>query len=346
MTILFYAGHPAQYFFFRGIINLLRKKGHNIFLLIKTKDILEQLLLENKEEYFNILPEGRGHFKGSILWGLVRREIRLVKFIRNKKIDLFVGTDPSLAHVGWLKRIPVITVLEDDINVIPELARLTYPFTHYIVTPHNVKVGKFKRKQICYNGYMKLAYLHPDYFTAKVPDLPMPYSLIRLSGLTAYHDSGIKGIDENILDRLVLLLSAAGKVFISSEKDLPLKYTEYKLINYPGMMHDILSYAKILVSDSQSMSVEAAMLGTPSVRFSDFTGKISVLEELEHKYQLTFGISTKDPEKLMSTVSNLVAVPDLNLIFQERRQKMLKEKTDVTSFMLKLIDGFPESLIS
>ena len=38
------------------------------------------------------------------------------------------------------------------------------------------------------------------------------------------------------------------------------------------------------------MAVEAAMLGTPSLRFNDFAGKIGVLEELEHKYELTFAI--------------------------------------------------------
>jgi predicted glycosyltransferase len=43
------------------------------------------------------------------------------------------------------------------------------------------------------------------------------------------------------------------------------------------------------------MAVEAAMLGTPSVRFSSFSGKIRVLEELEHTYKLTVGILPSEP---------------------------------------------------
>ena len=39
----------------------------------------------------------------------------------------------------------------------------------------------------------------------------------------------------------------------------------------------------MLVCDSQSMTVEAAILGIPSIRYSDFSGRIGVLEELEKR---------------------------------------------------------------
>ncbi len=35
------------------------------------------------------------------------------------------------------------------------------------------------------------------------------------------------------------------------------------------------------------MIAEAAVLGTPSIRFNDFVGKLGYLEDLEHKYGLT-----------------------------------------------------------
>ena len=91
------------------------------------------------------------------------------------------------------------------------------------------------------------------------------------------------------------------------------------------------------------MAVEAAMLGTPSLRFNDFAGKIGVLEELEHKYELTFAIPPSDPQRLYDKVDALLSISDLRDTFQQRRQKMLSEKIDVAAFFTWFIENYPES---
>jgi hypothetical protein len=80
-----------------------------------------------------------------------------------------------------------------------------------------------------------------------------------------------------------------------------------------------------------------------SVRFNSFTGKIGVLEELEHKYQLTFGISDKHPEKLYAKLEELLSTPALEALFQARKKKMLADKIDVTAFLVWFIENYPES---
>jgi predicted glycosyltransferase len=344
MNLLFYFGHPAQYHFLKYSVKELRDKGHHTTIVIKTKDVLEDLLKENNEEYYNILPEGRKESKIQILGGLIKRDFRLFRYVFNKKIDLLIGTDPSLSHVGWLLRIPVVTVLEDDIDVIPSLAKLTFPFTSHIVTPNTVRVGRFSKKQIRYDGYMKLAYLHPGYFSAKDPQIDQPYFLIRLSGLEAYHDFGINGLNESLLDAIITKLSKNGFIYISSEKSLPAKYDRHLLEIKHSEIHHYLANAAMLISDSQSMSMEAAMLGVPSIRFSDFAGRISVLEELENKYQLTFGIKTSESQQLLERITELLSDPEMKATFQSRRKKMLSEKIDVTAFMVWLIENYPESV--
>jgi uncharacterized protein len=343
MKVLVYFGHPAQYYFMKYAIKSLRKDGHTVVLIIKSKDFLESLLNEDSEEYINILPEGREKSKVSILWGLIKRDIRLFKYVANKHFDLFVGSDPSLAHIGWLRRIPVVTILEDDIEIISSLAKLTYPFTSCIITPACVRVGKYKDKQLTYNGYMKLAYLHPRYFQPKIEDHYKRSYLIRLSALNAYHDNGVHGIDENLLDKLISVLTVKGTVYISSERELPSKYHKYQFKLKFSEIHQLLSQVVLLISDSQSMSVEAAMIGIPSIRFSDFAGKISVLEELEHKYQLTFGIPTSKPHKVIQKVDELINDPNLSSVFNERRIRMLSDKIDVTAFMVWFIENYPKS---
>ncbi|MBN1185603.1 MAG: DUF354 domain-containing protein [Bacteroidales bacterium] len=343
MKILFYFGHPAQYHFIKNTIRCLRERGHNIILSIKTKDVLEKLLREDNEVYNNLLPEGRKQTKLQILIGLLKRDLRLWHFVRGKEIDLFVGTDPSLAHIGHLLKIPVLTVLEDDYEVISGLAKMTFPFTNYILAPSVVRVGKFSYKKISYDGYMKLAYLHPNYFTPELVNIKKPFFLLRLSQLKAHHDFGIGGLSDSLVDRIIATLSKHGGVAISSEKPLKNHYSRYLLRILPSKIHHYLANSSLLISDSQSMTMEAAMLGIPSIRFSDFAGRISVLEELEHKYGLTFGIKTDSPEKLFLKINELLSMPDLKKEFEYRRKCMLVDKIDVTAFMVWFIENYPSS---
>ena len=67
------------------------------------------------------------------------------------------------------------------------------------------------------------------------------------------------------------------------------------------------------------MSVEAAMIGLPNLRFSDFSGRISVLEELEKVYHLTIGIKTYDPQRLIREARHLLLSTDLKNEYQKRR---------------------------
>jgi predicted glycosyltransferase len=104
-----------------------------------------------------------------------------------------------------------------------------------------------------------------------------------------------------------------------------------------------MAFASMLISDSQSMSVESSMLGVPSLRFSDFAGRISVLEELEDKYGLTFGIETSEPDKLLDRISSLLSLPNIRSEFQKRREIMLSDKINVTKFMTWFIEMYPDS---
>ena len=59
-----------------------------------------------------------------------------------------------------------------------------------------------------------------------------------------------------------------------------------------------MSFAKIYFGDSQTMAAESGVLGVPFIRFNDFVGKISYLDELENNYKLGFGINTNNNKKL------------------------------------------------
>ena len=100
-----------------------------------------------------------------------------------------------------------------------------------------------------------------------------------------------------------------------------------------------MAFAALYIGDSQSMAVEAAMLGTPSIRFNDFAGRIGVLEELEKKYKLTIGIPSNDTPLLYQTIESMVDTDNLKELFQARRKKMLEDKIDVATYITNFIEN-------
>ena len=109
-------------------------------------------------------------------------------------------------------------------------------------------------------------------------------------------------------------------------------------------LHHALAFAHMYIGDSQTMAAEAAVLGTPSIRFNDFVGKIGYLEELERRYELTFGFRTSEREPFLGKVEELVKSPGLKSEWGKRREKMLSEKIDVSRFFLWMIENYPESV--
>lgn len=349
MKILIYVGHPAQYLFFRQSIKTLSSKGHSIILLIKTKDILEDIIKEDNINYINIMPVPRRNSKISIALSLIKRNLRILPIILREKPDLLVGGDPSVSQIGWLLRKNRFTLTEDDYPIIKTLADMTFPFAQYILTPKVCDSGRWGNKKIGYDGYMKLAYLHPKQFSPNRKillkyNIEEKYVLIRLAQLTAHHDFGVKGINSRVLDEIITVIKSNGyKIFISSEGELANSISKYKLTINPADMHHILAFSSLLISDSQSMSVEASMLGVPSIRYSDFAGRISVLEELEHKYKLTYGILPGETEALLDKLIELLSMNDLSEVFKNYRQEMLKDKINVSDFTTWFMENYPRS---
>jgi predicted glycosyltransferase len=91
------------------------------------------------------------------------------------------------------------------------------------------------------------------------------------------------------------------------------------------------------------MTTEAAMLGTPAIRYNSFVGENDMLNfiELEEKYGLVFNYN--DSEKALQKAIELVQSPDLKEIWRQKRDIMLNNKIDVTSFMTWFIENYPES---
>lgn len=348
---LFQLNHPAHYHLFKHSIDGLESLGHEVLITIKEKDILKKLV--SGRNYIQI-SKGNGYRKKnipSILSSLFLRNQELLKVVRKFKPDMMIGTSPEIGQIRFFAKSPAVFFGEDDVNLSPIMylgALSCYPFFSRIVSPAGVNNSIWNRKTSFYQGYQKLAYLHPNRFTPDRDKVHIPenkkFFLLRFASLAAYHDLNANGINDHIARDLIRLLKPHGEVLISAERPLPEDLEPYR---FQGNLHDIhhyMYYAHLYIGDSQSMAVEASMLGTPNIRYSDFVGKITVLEDLEHRYGLTKGIHTDNREQLFSYLNEWLEEPDLVKKQKEKRKHLLREKIDVTGFMLWFFENYPKGI--
>ena len=354
MNILVQLVHPAHYYYYRDTIANLKRDGHKVMIAIVKKDMLEDILKEDGVEYVDICPVSYKKLgKPGMVLDMILRDMRMLRLALKYRIDLLTGSTIETAHIGWLLRKPNINIGEDDAHIVPKYTNSIAPFVDVRVSPESCDNGKIEPKSVHYPGFLKLTYLHPNDFTAdrSVPekygiDTTKPYFVMRFSALKAHHDAGVKGISKEVAEQIVEMLKPHGRIYITSERELEPQFEQYRLKINPLDIHHVMAFATLYIGDSQSMAVEAAMLGVPGVRFNDFVGKkkIGVMEELEHTYGLTYGISSHEPKKLYAKIEELMAMPNLREEFQSRRVKMLSEKIDVTAFLVYFIEGYPATV--
>lgn len=350
MNVLFYLVHPAKLQFHKVQINELIKKGHYVDIVINTKDILEELIIEEGWAYTNIFPRSR-KIKGVHVYigaaiSLALSVYRLWKYVRNKKYDLFIGD--ALVYLGRLKGIPSLYPTDDVLAAVPEQRTWFIP-ANYIIAPQITDIGTYITKKIAYKGFKALAHLHPNHFqpdeTRLSKDLQgsVPYFLIRCTGFIATHDLNKSGISDEILYKLIEILEPHGKILITSERELPSDLEKYKLqIKKMDITH-YLNYARIFIGDSTTMSTEAAVLGTPSVEFDEYFYEIEQMIELEKKYHLINCFRTDDSDGFLEKVQELVNTENLKEIYKKRREKLLNDTIDVSGFLIWLFENYPKS---
>lgn len=352
MNILIQLSHPAHFHLYKNVAKNLMDDGHKVFILIKTKDILEDLLQQSGLPYFNILKEAHRKSKMGILIDMLVRDWRILRFVRKNKIDLLTGSTVEVAQVGWLTRKYRVNTGEDDMNVVPLFPKMAGPFMETILSPRVCNNYSLEPYSVKYESYHEFAYLHPNHFKAdksvveKYFEADTPYFIMRFSSLNAYHDGGIKGINTEIAQKLIDILKPYGRIYITSERELEPQFEQYRIPIKTLDMHHVMAFSTLYIGDSQTMAAEAGVLGVPFVRYNDFVGRIGYLNELENEYQLGYGIRASEEgsaEKMYGVVQELLARPDLKEEWQRRRQKMLSEKIDYAQFLTWFIENYPES---
>lgn len=348
---LFFFVHPSKFYVFRNVINTLKAEGYQIDIIIINKDLLVDLVEKEGWEYTNLFPKGR-KMKGisaylSSAINFIVTIYRLFRYTRGKKYDVFI-TDDLLVYIGKLKRVPTFTFVDSDLKVVRQFA-LVLSMTDYIIAPAITDLGRYNKKKIAFEGYKELAYLHPNHF---VPDKNIvksfhqnkePYFILRLVNFGAYHDVGMGGLSNDNIKKIIHLLQSKGKIYITSERPLHEDFEKYRLHINPLHIAHVLYYAHMFIGDSQTMTSEAAVLGTPAFRCNTYKGKLSVMNEKEEKYGLSFNYTPDEFDLMYLKIKELLEVPELKEEFAKKRNKMLAEKIDLSGFLIHLFKNYPDN---
>lgn len=347
MKILIDIGHPAHVHFFKYFILEMKKKGHKVLVTARNKDVTLDLLKAYKIDF---IPIGAiGNTKLGLINEWIKRDYEVLKIAIKFNPDILIGMlNPCVTHSSRLLRKK--SIIFNDSEVVISTAVITYPFADVICTPSNFskKIGK---KHVRFNGYKELAYLHPHYFKPNptiYSDLKMDfndkYIVMRFVAWKAGHDFKHHGLNKAYKIKFVKELEKYAKVFISSEDKLPEELEKFQITIPPEKIHDLLYYAKIFVGDSQTMTTEAAILGTPAIRNNTFVGEndMSNFIELEKKYGLIFNYN--NPDKTIEKAVELIQKPNLKEEWNKKKEVLIENKIDVTAFIVGFIEDYSKTL--
>lgn len=360
-SIAIFLGHPAHFHMFKLVAKSLIKKGWSVTYLIKRKDILEDLVRQSGVPYVVVRKQERKqNSKAGLMLSMLKLDWNVFRYLLHNKPKILIGTYCPI--FTRLLPIPFISCNEDDADVVSRFAKLSYPGADIILNPIVCNSGKWDTKALKYPSYQELAYLHPNHFkpSEKIVErygiaTNEPYFILRFASLHAHHDSGIQGINTEVAQKLIDILSPHGRIYITSERELEPQFEPYRIHINPLDMHHVMAFASVYIGDSQTMAAEAAVLGVPFIRYNDFVGRIGYLRELEDTYHLGYGIrATKSNDAQLSAlptgkkalydrVEQLVQTDaeTRKSTFQERRLKMLAEKIDYAKFLTWFVENYP-----
>lgn len=345
MRIIVDVGHPHQVHLFKNFVWEMEKRGHEILITASKKDITTDLLDIYGFDYVYIGSYGKKIYQK--LYNILKLDIKMYNSVKNFNADIFVGMSSiRAAHIAKFMNKVSITFQDTEPGMLQDRI-LFCPFTDVILTPHCFR-GDYGPKHLRYQGYQELAYLHPNYFK---PDRSVldevglskndDFIVMRFVGWGSPHEIGMKSMIDK--KEFIKELEKYGRVLITSEDRLDKSLDEY-MVNTPiDRIHDLLYYSKLFVGESQTMATEAGILGTPVIRCNNWVSKNSMgnFIELEKKYNLIYNYSDQNIalEKAVELLNN----PDLKKIWALKRDRLLKENVDLTSFMIWFVENYPQS---
>ncbi len=349
MNLLFDIGHPGQVHLFKNVITNLIANEHKVIVTVKEIPEIQELLNAYKITHLSLGAK----FDSILLKGIsqLKYNKNLYKIAKGEKIDIAIGSSITITHVSILHSLKAIVLDDDDSEAVRLFSKFAHPFADCILSPNALAHQRNRINDLTYSGTHELFYLHPDYFR---PDPAVlhevgvvkdePFFIVRFVFGRAYHDKGQRWMSTHQKMRIIRTLEQHGRVFITTEREINSEFKKWQLRLKPERIHHLMYYAKMFVGDSQTMTSEAAILGTPALKCNTFAHKLSIPNMLEDKYGLCYSYQPTEFEMMISKMNSLLTNSNLKNEWSEKRIRFLKESINPTLFLIWFIEKYPDSV--
>jgi predicted glycosyltransferase len=340
MRIVVDINHPADVHCLKNFIWEMERRQNKLLITASKKDVSLKLLDNYNINYTKLGTYGTSLF--TKMMNIPLLDYRMYKVIRTFKPDIFLGCGSIRnAHVSYLIKKQCIQFEDTEHSM--EQIRLYLPFSSIVCTP-SCFMRNLGKKQLKFNGYLALAALHPNYFSpnpAILDEIGLTKSdtfiVLRFVSWQATHDIGQHGLEQK--EKLVEELDKYGHIFITSEGLLPKKLEKYRLKLHPEKLHDLLAYSTLYIGEGATTASESALLGTHAIYIN--TIRTGYLTELENRYDI---VKNVDPRilkinNIINLAKNFLDNSDLKKLGLIKREKILKDKIDVTKFMINIVES-------
>ncbi|MEI6821269.1 MAG: DUF354 domain-containing protein [Bacteroidota bacterium] len=345
--LIFEVGHPNDVHQFKYLYCELKKVNWDILFVAKIKDIDIQLLKAYKLPY-KIIGKTRKSLFGKFMT-LFIFSFRYYLIARKFKPDFILSRNsPHSAQVSYILSVPHIGFADTENSGLIDL--IAIPNINYIFTSLSFK-KKYKIPQFYYSGYIETWYLHPSIFSPNLDILKYlnikegeSYSIVRFISRQAYHDKFLHHLADSFKIILIKKLLNYGKVFISSENELPPELKPYKFNLSANMIHDALYYSSIFYGESATMASECAMLGVPAI-FIDPVGR-GYTDEQESKFGLVSNFNTSEDglQNSLLKIDDILSNVDYLLSHKIKHEKLLNEIINPVNYIKWFLENYPNSV--
>lgn len=341
MRVMLSINHPAWAHQFRHIVDTLHARGDAVRVLAVDKDGDLALLDSFGIPYVLCAKStGKGFWqKGLLFVGLCFRYTWACMRFRP---DILIGrASPMMAVAAWVCRKPHL--LYEDTEVSRFSLRICKRLSTKLITPRTF-LSDLGAKQERVDTYKELFYLHPSVFTPSRECLLQAgfdpdgrYILVRFVAWNASHDVGKRGLDDAGKLAFLKRLERHGRVYLSSEAPLSEALEPYRLWTPYPLIHHVLAFAALVVSEGATMASEAAVLGTHALYINPIVSGSTC--EQRDKYHLLDNFNDGDRyQQALDRADELLADPELEAKEKAKGRALVADKIDVNAYFIQEMD--------
>lgn len=342
MRYLFFTNTPAHVHLYRHAVERLGNAGHEVHILGRDYGCTKELL-----EFYDLPHEIYGvceTTKFSLFRELPIHFANIFRKTLQYDPDLVFGMGSYAAAAGAVSRTPVVLITDSEPVVVDQF--VSRQLADAILTPHTFRKD-LGSKHFQFRGFKETAYLHPAVFETDVSvrdDLGLEpderFAIVRMNAFGSHHDLNHSGFTPAQVEQIISTLAEEVTVVVSDEGGtfdiaaVPARPFDA----HPARLHDALAESSLLVTDTQTMATEAALLGTPVVRSNTFVGENDMGNFIELA-ERGLVYNTDNFDDVLSTAEEYLTDETVQQRWQTRQDDYLDELDNLTEIILEVAEN-------